>query len=509
MIKMDMYGYIRFAHGKLGKSINSIHRETKKARETIRKAIKGIEPKYRLTKPRRKWVMGPYMEIITKWLEEDKKVPVKQRHTAKKIYDRLVEEYSFKGAERTVRSAVREVKEKIGILNNESFIPSDPEKRHGSEVDWGEAYVDIKGSRVKVYMFCMRAKYSGKIFVKLYPTMAQECFFNGHIEAFAYYGGVFDELVYDNLKAAVQKVLRGRQRIEQQSFISFRSYYCFSPQFCSPAKGNEKGGVEQLVKYARRNFVTPIPECNSLEEINNKLLEQCLAHIMRQKNKEKITIGEKFQQEKSRLLKLPHSPYNNYKLIEKRVDKYQTITVDHNKYSAPYDYVNKNVVVELGLSDVRITYQSKLIARHQRVYHRGYWQLDPWHYMEMLRKKSRAFKSSRILTTIEEKWSPVVKELWNQQRLKYGDEKGTKEFIDSLLLFKNKDYGDMISVIELAIENNTFCKASIQNLYDALTEKEIVAGEASVDHIKAIKEFDLPQPDVNKFDQLMEGQNAN
>ncbi len=507
MIKMDMYEYIRFAHCKLGKSINSIHRETKKARETIRKAIKGMEPKYRLTKPRNKRVMGPYMETIAKWLEEDKKVPVKQRHTARKIYQRLVEEHNFKGAERTVRHTVREIKEELGIINNETFIPSDPEKRHGGEVDWGEAYIDIQGSRVKVYMFCMRAKYSGKIFVKLYPTMVQECFFNGHIEAFAYYGGVFDEIVYDNLKSAVQKVLKGRQRIEQQSFISFRSHYCFSPQFCSPAKGNEKGGVESLVKYARRNFLTPIPKCDSLEEINNHLLEQCLAHDMHEKHRQNITIGECFEKEKPWLLKLPPLPYNNYKLIEKRVDKYQTITLENNRYSVPDSYVNKSVIIELGLSDVRVTYRNKLIAKHERCYKRNCWLLDPWHYMEMLRRKSRAFKTSRILTTIEEQWNPVVKELWNQQKIKYGEEKGTKEFLDSLLLFKEKSYDDMISVIELAIENQTICKASIQNLYEVLTEKEVTPEKVCVNHINAIKDFDLPSPDVDKFDKLMESKN--
>lgn len=504
MIKMDMYEYIRFAHIKLGKSINSIHKETKKARETIRKAIKGIEPRYRLSKPKRKPVMGPYIEIIAKWIEEDKAVPVKQRHTAKKIYDRLVEEYEFKGSERTVRGTVREIKEDLGVISNESFIPSDPEKREGGEVDWGEAYVDINGSREKVYMFCMRAKSSGKIFVKLYPTMVQECFFNGHIEAFAYYGGVFEEIVYDNLKSAVQKVLRGKERIEQQSFISFRSYYSFSPLFCNVAKGNEKGGVEQLVKYARRNFLTPIPECKSLSEINDRLLEQCLTYDMHRKKGEEKSVGEMFNREKPRLLELPNSPYNNYKLIEKRVDKYQTVTLQSNKYSVPNNYVGKAIIVELGLNDVRVTYKGKLICKHERCFRKNIWNLDPWHYMEVLHKKSRAFKSSRILTTIEEKWSPTIKELWNKQKLCYGEEEGTKEFLASLLLFKGKKYDDMLSVIEIGIDNKTFCKASLENIYEVLTEKIPKPENVCTKQIKAIRDFDLPQPDVEKFDQLME-----
>jgi len=122
----------------------------------------------------------------------------------------------------------------------------------------------------------MRAKYSGKIFVKLYPHMVQECFFDGHMEAFAYYDGVFDKLVYDNLKTAVKKVLVGRDRIEQTTFSSFKAYYNYESVFCNRGKGSEKGGVEGLVGYSRRNFLVPIPKCKSFEEINKLLLDKCI-----------------------------------------------------------------------------------------------------------------------------------------------------------------------------------------------------------------------------------------
>jgi len=275
MITMDLYNVIRYSHFTLGMSIRKVSKEAKVSRQTVRKALKGMEPKYNQKNPIPLPILRPHIERIKEWLLADKEVPKKQRHTAKRIYDRLVEEHGYEGCYSTVKKRVKKLKEALNLIDREVFIPSDPEKREGAEVDWGDATVYLKGIRTVVYMFCMRSKYSGKSFVKLFPVMEQECFFNGHIEGFSYFGGCFSELVYDNLKAAVQKVLRGRNRIEQDSFLRFRSHYCFKAEFCNVGKGNEKGGVEGLVGFSRRNYLTPLPKGDSLDEINAQLLEKC------------------------------------------------------------------------------------------------------------------------------------------------------------------------------------------------------------------------------------------
>jgi len=141
-------------------------------------------------------------------------------------------------------------------------------------MDWGDLYVDLTGKRVKVHLFAMRSKFSGKVYARLYPVMVQECFFDGHIRAFAYFERVFEKVIYDNLKTAVKVVMRGRERIEQDSFLQFRMHYSYDAQFCSPAKGSEKGGVEGAVGFVRRNFLTPIPKASSLEELNDLLLRE-------------------------------------------------------------------------------------------------------------------------------------------------------------------------------------------------------------------------------------------
>lgn len=273
MLKMTEYEYIRILHFNRGKSIKEIQEIVERDPKTIRKAIKGVEPRYNKKKERTKPVIGDYIWKIKEWLEEDDKnnVPKKQRHTGRRIYHRLQEECGYEGSERTVQREVSRIKIEMGNSKKEEFIPSDPEKREGAEADWGEAVVEVNGEKRKVYLFCMRLKRSGKSFVRCYPAANQECFFHGHIEAFTYLGGIPRKIIYDNLRSAVKKVLKGSQRIEQESFRAFRAYHCFDAEFCNSGKGSEKGGVEGLVGYCRRNFMTPIPKIKDLQELNEKL----------------------------------------------------------------------------------------------------------------------------------------------------------------------------------------------------------------------------------------------
>ena len=277
MIGMDQYELIRTAHRVYGKSIRQIQRETGHHRVTIRKALRGLEPKYRRVKPVVHPVMGPVAETVKRWLREDRERPVKQRHTARRIYTRLVEEEGFQGSETTVRRWVREWKASQGWGRREAVVPLDPEVAREAEVDWGTAWVRMAGQRRRIKLFVMRSRYSGKAFVRAYPWERQEMFFDGHMHAFEYFGGVFPELVYDNLSLSVRRILRGKQRIEQERFVSFRSYYTYRARFCTPGQGREKGGVEGHIGYARRNFLVPVPEVADFPELNERLHERCQA----------------------------------------------------------------------------------------------------------------------------------------------------------------------------------------------------------------------------------------
>ncbi|MAZ46926.1 MAG: IS21 family transposase [Bdellovibrionota bacterium] len=501
---MEMYEYIRYSHYKLGHSIRHINRQIGVDRKTIRKALAGEIPKYRIQKPRQKVVIGEHVDQIRAWLIQDRKAPKKQRHTATRIHERLKFEFGHKGSLSTTIATVREIRLDLDASRKEVFIPSDPLKREGAEMDWGELYLDLRGKRTKVYLFTLRSKFSGKIFARLYPAMVQECFFDGHIRAFAYFGGVFNKIVYDNLKTAVKQVLKGRERIEQESFISFRSHYCYDAQFCTIAKGSEKGGVEGAVGYVRRNFLTPIPKCDSLEEANNYLLEKCLGHETRVLSGQLKSVGELHKLEQDKLIDIPVTVYRNVTIHSAVVDKYLTVRFRRNRYSVPAGYRGKTLELELGLSELRLIYKNKVIARHKREFSYDRWVINPWHYLEALQRKPGAFSSSRILTHMEQNWDPVVKRVYDAQVKKYGEFEGSREFISTLLCFKDRSYEDMIAVLELSLEQKSVAKETIELISETTGEDIINFEEAKVAHIAAIANFSIPEADVSRFDALME-----
>ncbi len=505
---MEMFDYIRYSHYKLGHGIRKISRDTGLDRKTIRRGLNAAKPEYRMAAPRTQVVIGPFMEQIKKWLLEDRKVPRKQRHTASRIHERLREELNFQGCLSTTQVVVRKLKDELDPGKKEVFIPSDPEKREGAEMDWGELYIDLNGKRIRVCLFAMRSKFSGKVYARLYPVMVQECFFDGHIRAFAYFGRVFDKIIYDNLKTAVKVVMRGRERIEQDAFVQFRMHYNYDAQFCSPAKGSEKGGIEGTVGFVRRNFLTPIPKASSFEELNDYLLEKCLAHDLRITNGQQRTVGELYNEEISRLLPLPKSVYRNYKLHSVMVDKYLTVRLNRNRYSVPAGYRDKAVTLEVGLGDVRIIYENNLIATHKREFQRDRWVINPWHYLEALQRKPGAFQSSRILSEIEHSWDPVVKRLYDLQVKKYGQIDGTKEFISTLLCFKDRTYEDMIEVLGLSLKQKSINKETVELIAQAQDEDDNLLDVAMTSHIAAIANFSIPEADVGRFDALMEVSNG-
>lgn len=211
MIRMDQYEYIRTAY-RVYKKIREIARETGHDRRTIRKVLRGEYSGYKERTVQPYPVIGSYKNIIDKWLEQDKGAPKKQRHTARRIYNRLVSEHGFKGSAPAIRHYVREAKLRLGVNENKAFIPLDPDCGQEAEVDWGTATAIIGGKQPPIRFFCMRSKYSGKHFVRCYACERQQAFFDAHMHAFAFFGGVLRILIYDNLTTAVQKVLKGRGR---------------------------------------------------------------------------------------------------------------------------------------------------------------------------------------------------------------------------------------------------------------------------------------------------------
>ncbi len=461
---MDQYSYIRTAVRVYHKGIRELAEETGHSRVTIRKVLKEEARGYTARQHQVYPVLGTYLPIVKGWLESDIGQPRKQRHTARRIYQRLVNEHGYTGSEEAVRRYVRLVKPELGMDGSDVFVVTDPECGREAEVDWGRAGAVIGGIRTPIYYFCMRSRYSGKPFVRVYPCEKQQAFIDGHLHAFAFFGGVFSVLVYDNLRSAVQKILSGRGRIEQESFHRFRAYYTFEARFCNPGCGNEKGGMEGLVGYARRNFLVPVPVADSLEELNERLEEDCIRYGDHRIAGREDTVRVLFEHEKDHLLPLPDVPYNNVRLIESKVDHYGTVIADKNRYSVPSVYRGMKVRGELWSDHIELFYGGKRIACHERLFGNNKWSLEPDHYLDILQRKPGAFDTARVIRQWRVSWPEDLERLLSRFRENQGDTKGIKDFITVLMLHRQHDPQEVEAAVSLALERGLHHSAGVKQL---------------------------------------------
>ena len=492
---MDEYEFIRTGYRVYGKSISELSRITGHSRNTIKKAIRGEPWGYKERKHQAFPVLGPYMGVIDRWLEGDRGQPKKQRHTARRIYNRLVEEYGFNGSESTVRRYVKMAKVKLGLEEPKVFVPCDPEAGIEAEVDWGTATAIIAGNKVRLKFFCMRSKYSGKHFVRFYPCERQQAFFDAHIHAFNFFGGVFPVIIYDNLTSAVQKVLRGRKRTEQESFRKFKSYYSFEARFCNSNSAHEKGGVEGLVGFARRNYMVPVPEAESIEGLNEEVLKRSYAYGNHTISGRDRTVNELYEEEKKHLLDLPEVAYSNVDLSNGRVDKYSTVIIDKNRYSVPTQYSGFRVKVIIGVDKIEIFNGNKKIATHERKFGKNKWCLKPEHYLDLILMRPMSFDSARPIKEWRKSWPEVFNTLLDRFRREHGETKGIKEFISVLMLHKDYSSREIEAAVELALENDISSSEGIRHILIFVKEPKQEISPLT-DWLK------LPLPDVSVYGQL-------
>jgi transposase len=496
MLKVDQYGYIRTAHRVYGKKIRQLARETGHSKNTIKKVLRGEYSGYTQRSKQPYPVLGPYLEIIDKWLTDDKGQPRKQRHTAARVYRRLKKEHGFTGGETTVRKYVKEAKLRYGLSGQQAYIPSEPTIGGEAEMDWGNCHAVIAGEAARLKFFCMRSKYSGKHFVRCYPCERQQALFDGHIRAFSFFGGVFPVLIYDNLSTAVQRVYRGKRRDLQQNYTKFVGYYTFEPRFCNPGAGHEKGGVEGLVGYARRNYMVPVPHADSLEALNDRLLEECMAYGDHRMATREQSVNELYEAERSHLIALPEVAFSNIELCSPKVDKYATAIVDKNHYSVPTRYTHVKVKAILHVDHVEIYYGSKRIAMHNRLYNNNQWCLDPQHYLELIQQRPQSFDTARPIVEWRKRWPPCLEVLLERFRCKQGTTKGIKDFISVLMHYKQYDANDIETAVKQALTAGVGSSTAVEYI--------LRSGSRSCD--QPVAHIDnwprLSPPDVSVYQQI-------
>jgi transposase len=443
MIDVEKWEEIRRAYYVQGKSLRQIAEETGHAWRTIRRMVDSSEPvRYRQQTGRDAPKLGAYKEQIGAWLAESERMPRKQRYTSSKIYE-LLRGLGFAGAESTVRHYVAEVRKRE--RRPSLYLPLSFEPGRDGQVDWGEGQVVLAGQRCTVQLFVMRLNYSRRLFVMAFPGQKQECFFFGHVAAFHYFGGIPQRLTYDNLTTAVQKILRGKNRQEQERFLALRGHYLFESHFCTPGQAHEKGGVENSIGYVQRQFLAPLPVVDSFAELNAYLEAHCMREEQRQVKGQLATIGAMGQEEQASLRALPGRDFDCCRTVEATLTPYSQVVLETNRYSVPVQQATVQLVAKLYPFEVKIYSGSdqELLAVHARCYGREQDVFDPLHYLSLLAQRPGAFEYAKPMRQWRAQWPPVYEELLAYLRRQWPEGRGVREFI-AILQLHQQYAGDLI-----------------------------------------------------------------
>ena len=454
---MELYGRVRRAVFVEGKSQRAVAQEFGVARETVRKMLRySVPPGYRREQPVKRPKLGPWLRVIDAILEDDKDRPIKQRHTAKRIFDRLREEHGYPGGYTIVKDYVGLQK----MRNREMFVPLTHAPGH-AQADFGEALVVIAGVEQKAHYFAMDLPQSDDCFVAAFPAETTEAFLEAHLRAFDYLGGVPRCILYDNTKIAVARILGDGERKKTRAFCELQSHYLFAEKFGRPGKGNDKGAVEGLVGYARRNFLVPVPRTSSWEELNAHLLEQCRKRRAQRVWGHQETIGERFERDRPALLFLPAAPYEACEKRTAKVSSLSLVRYRANDYSVPTAYGHRDVLVKGYVHEVVIACGSEVIARHRRSYEREDMVFDPLHYLALLEEKTRALDQAAPLVGWE------LPECFGQLRRLLEarlQKNGKREYVQVLRLLETFRLDEVTLAIQDALHLGTVSFDAVKHL---------------------------------------------
>jgi transposase len=454
---VEIYGRVRRAVRVEGRSQRAVARDFGLSRETVRKMLQyAVPPGYQRQQPIKRPKLGPWVGVIDAILEDDKQRPAKQRHTAKRIFERLKEEHSFTGGYTIVKDYVRSAE----LHSREMFIPLTHAPGE-AQADFGEALVVVAGVEQKAHYLAMDLPHSDDCFVAAFPAETTEAFLEGHVRAFAYFGGVPTRILYDNSKIAVAKILGGEERQKTRAFSELQSYYLFADKFGRPAKGNDKGKVEGLVGYARRNFMVPIPRVSSWEELNTRLEAESQKRRLRRLRGHTETIGERFERDHRAMLPLPAAPYEACEKIAGRVSSLSLVRYRSNDYSVPTQYGHRQVWVKGYVHQLVIACGSEVIARHERSYERETVVFDPMHYLALLEQKTRALDQAAPLAgwQLPECFRQLRRLL--EARLR---KHGSREYVQVLRLMETFAINELTHAIEDALKLGTISFDAVRHL---------------------------------------------
>jgi len=393
MKRVELYAKVRHAVRIEGLSERAAARRFGIDPRTVSKMLAfSVPPGYRRSKPAVRPKLDAFIAIIDGILADDKSRPKKQQHTSKRIFERLRDEHGFTGGITIVKDYVAGSRQRA----QEMFVPLVHPPGH-SQADFGEALGIIGGVERKIHFFAFDLPHSDACFVVAYPAETTEAFCDGHVRAFTFFGGVPKSILYDNTKIAVARILGDGKRQRTRVFAELQSHYLFEDRFGRPGKGNDKGKVEGLVGYARRNFLVPIPVFESFEALNAHLLACCRKRMSDPLRGHTETIGERLERDLAALQKPLPPPYDACEKVPTTVSSLSLVRYRRNDYSVPTSWGHREVLVRGYVHEVVVACGTEVIARHPRSYEREDFVFEPLHYLALIEQKINALDQAAPL----------------------------------------------------------------------------------------------------------------
>lgn len=490
---MDQWNEIRRRVLVEGVSRRQVQRETGLHWKTLTKILGHSEPPgYRQKAPRAKKKLGPYLERIGQILKEDKALPKKQRHTAKRIFERLRAE-GYVGGYSVVKEAVRELEQK----NREVFVPLAHEPGE-AQVDFGQALVKMNGHLRKVAFLVMALPYSDAFFVMAFERECTETFWEGHVRGFEFFGGVPRKIVYDNTRVAVAQIVGGKERRLTHGFLQLQSHHLFAHRFCQVRRPNEKGVVEGTVKFTRLNFFVPVPQVRDLEQLNADLRRRCTEDQERRLRGKEGTKKQRLEEERAAFLPLPTVPFEACRRQSTTASSLSLVRFDHNDYSVPVAYAHHPIVAKGSCREVVLCHLGEVVARHPRIWEKEQGHFEPLHYLALLERKPGALDQARPLQgwVLPESFALLRRRLESE----YGGE-GTREYIRVLRMLEEHPLAELRRAVEQALRVGAIRRDAIAQFM--IPQEEWRATLFNLDGYPHLRGVKVQAPDITEYGELL------
>src|ERR1700675_1611286 len=454
---VELYAQVRFAVQIEGLSRREAARRYGIDPRTVAKMLAfSVPPGYRRSRAPARPKLDPLTGIIDQLLLEDEGRPKKQRHTSKRIFERLRDEHGYAGGITIVKDYVLSRR----LRHREVFVPLRHDPGH-AQVDFGEALAEIGGVEDKIHFLAMDLPHSDACFVQAYPAETAEAFCDGHNGAFGFFGGVPKSIPYDNTTLAVARILGDGVRQRTRVFSELQSHYVFADRFGRPGKGNDKGKVEGLVGWIRRNLLVPVPRATSLIALNEQLLEGCRRRLGDRLRGHEGRIGERLGQDLAAFHSLPPVAYDACEQKAGRVSSLSLGRYRGTDYSVPTAYGHREVLIRGYVHEVVISCGAEVIARHPRSYEREDFVFDPLHYLELLERKIGALDQAAPLVgwDLPEEFA-TLRRLIETRMAK----RGKREFVQVLRLLEVFRPEDVLAGVREAIARGAIGFDAIKHL---------------------------------------------